>query len=183
MRKNIILILVLVGVFLILSYLIGCSSNLLNKGKKDKSTLVKVVPITVYYVQMSSRDEGELVAEEHIVPETSNMPKRALQELIRGEPKNRNAFLVFPKKTRVLTVKIEDGVATVNFSKEVLDTKSISKKAETVGIASIVATLTEFKEIDKVRFLVEGKDKGKIDGKNIEDWWGYGGIKKQPFSF
>lgn len=171
-----------IALLLLLPQLLGCSSSP-GTAKKEKSTLTEVVPVTVYYVRMFNKDEGELIAEDHVLPKSSNMPKAALQELITGKPRMKDAFRVLPKNTKVLGVTIKDGVATVDFSKEVLDARSISKRAESMGIASVVGTLTQFSEIKQVRILVEGRDKGKIGDKNIEDWWGYGGIQKQPFSF
>ena len=47
-----------------------------------------------------------------------------------------------------------------------------SSTTENLAIFSIVDTLTEFKEILKVRITIEGKQNGKIDGLYIEDFWG-----------
>jgi hypothetical protein len=42
-------------------------------------------------------------------------------------------------------------------------------------------TLGQFPEAKKVRFTVEGKDKGTLDGKKIEDFWGAISLQGQPW--
>lgn len=145
--------------------------------KKPKTTQV-----TVYYTRMYSETEGELIAEQHDVPKTSNMPLMALRELIRGQVKTKDAYAIIPSSTQVRSFKVDkNGLATVDFSRGILEGRVISAGAETLGIASVVATLSEFPNIKEVRFQVEGKESGTIDGKSIDNWWGFGGIKKQPF--
>jgi germination protein M len=78
-------------------------------------------------------------------------------------------------------VRVDNSVATVDFSKEVLKA-NVGSEGEALGIAQIVNTLTEFPSIKKVRLTVEGRDKGAISGRNIEDWRGHIGLYDQPFS-
>jgi hypothetical protein len=45
-----------------------------------------------------------------------------------------------------------------------------------LAIYSIVNTLTEFDEIERVRITIEGKQNGEVDGLFVEDFWGHVGI-------
>ncbi|HAG11828.1 MAG TPA: spore gernimation protein [Desulfotomaculum sp.] len=116
-----------------------------------------------------------LVREEHTIPRTTQVAKAALEELINGLPATENAFKVIPKGTKVLGISINDGLATVDFSREVLDA-NVGSSGEAFGIQSIVNTLTEFPTIDRVAFEVEGK----LD-ERAKDWWGHVGLYEQPF--
>ncbi len=104
--------------------------------------------------------------------------KRIVQEIIKG-PTDGQAYPTIPSTVKVNSVTVTNGLATVDFSKEILtDTTKIphSSTTELLAIYSIVDTLTEFKEILKVRITIEGKQKGLIDGLYIEDFWGQVGI-------
>lgn len=154
----------------------GC--NIAGKDKDKPAPVTPVVQktdVAVYYVKMTETDTF-LVREVHKVKKTSNMPKTAVEELIKGQPTTEDAYRVLPAATKVLAVKVDDqGVATVNFSPEVLRA-NVGSSGEAMGITSIVNTLTEFPNIKKVSFMVDGKTE------NAMDWWGHVGLYEQPFS-
>jgi hypothetical protein len=130
--------------------------------------------IAVFYLKISDQDEY-LVREVHKLPDTKNVLEAALQELILGKPLTPGAYKVLSPQTKILGITVEDGLATVNFSRQVL-TANVGSKGEALGIQSIVNTLTEFSEIQRVSFLVEGK----LDDRT-RDWWGHVGLYEQPF--
>ncbi|NPV27362.1 MAG: spore gernimation protein [Firmicutes bacterium] len=131
--------------------------------------------VAVYYLKMTERD-AYLVREVHQVEPAPGVVQAALYELIKGTPVTPGAKRVLPPETKILGVKIDQGLATVNFSAEVLKA-NVGATGEALGITSIVNTLTEFPNIKKVSFLVEGK----LD-ERAKDWWGHVGLYKQPFS-
>ena len=82
----------------------------------------------------------------------------------------------------LLAVTISGGVATVDWSQEVLGA-TVPADEEALGIQSVVWTLTEFPSIDSVRFTVEGRDRGQVaSGRLIENWWGHVGLGAQPWT-
>jgi hypothetical protein len=120
----------------------------------------------------------------YLAPETrpiindNDFYKRIVQEIIEG-PADAQAYPTIPSTVKVNSVTVVNGLAIVDFSKEILtDTLEIphSSTTELLAIYSIVDTLTEIKEIMKVRITIEGKQKGLIDGLYIEDFWGQVGI-------
>lgn len=129
--------------------------------------------VAVYYLK-SSQNDMYLVREIHPVDKTAEVAKTALSELISGTPTTAGAYRVLPADTKILGIKIDQGLATVDFSAEVLKA-NVGSSGEALGIASIVDTLTEFPTIQKVAFTVDGsKEKGM-------DWWGHVGLYEQPF--
>jgi hypothetical protein len=162
----------LIPILLVLSVLAGCSGKPYMPSKAEM--VEPTMKVIVFYPGPDS-----LYTEEHEVPESMNVPRAALEELIRGTPQAKIESF-FPKKAKILGVRVEDGVATVNFSREILDLR-VDTQSEQMGIAAIVRTLTEFRDIKKIRIVVEGKEKGKVGKKRVEDWWGNGLIKNQPF--
>ncbi len=130
--------------------------------------------VAVYYLK-NANNETYLVREVHKITKSEGVAKAALGELISGTVLTSGAIKVLPADTKILGIKIENGLATVDFSKEVLKA-NVGAAAEALGIASIVNTLTEYPTIKKVQFTVEGKVE------NAKDWWGHVGLSGQPFS-
>lgn len=133
------------------------------------------MPVAVYYLKTTDKDMF-LVREVHQVARTHDAPAAALQELIRGNPVTEGAVRVLPPGTKVRSVKVENGLATVDFSREVLEA-NVGAAGEALGIQSIVNTLTEFPDIKRVAFQVEGG----LD-ERARDWWGHVGLHEQPFT-
>ena len=136
--------------------------------------------VTLYYL-VSGRNDVFLTAERHSISQTQAIARAALEELLHGTPQDRDHSTPFPKDAKVNSVVIEDKVATVDWSAEVLE-GSGGSKVEALAIQSIVYTLTEFPTITKVRFTVEGKASGTAsNGRGIEDFWGSVGLSDQPW--
>lgn len=136
--------------------------------------------VTIYYLIGSGTDLW-LAPERHRVPVTTRIATRALEELVHGTAQDPDHFTPFPNKARINSVTIANGVATVDWSAEVLEA-SAGSTTESLGIQSVVWTLTEFTSIRRVRFTVEGKDRGAAsNGRTIEDWWGHVTLSGQPW--
>ncbi len=129
--------------------------------------------VAVYYLKTTDND-SYLVREVHQVEKTPEIAQAALNELIKGNPVTPGAARVLPADTKILGIKIDQGLATVDFSPEVLRA-NVGSSGEVLGIASIVNTLTEFPSIQKVSFTVDGQVAKAID------WWGHVGLSEQPF--
>ncbi len=73
---------------------------------------------------------------------------------------------IIPSGTSIKNISLDNGILTINFSKELLE---INKEYEEKMIESIVYTLTSIEGIDKVIIKVEGEilDKLPISGKTL----------------
>jgi len=131
--------------------------------------------LPVYYLKATANGDEYLVREVHRVAPTAEPMKAALEELISGRPTTPGATRVLPPDTRILGVRVDNGLATVNFSPAVLRA-NVGAEAEELGILSIVDTLTEFPGVNRVAFAVNGK----VD-QRTRDWWGHVGLYEQPF--
>ncbi len=63
----------------------------------------------------------------------------------------------FPPEAGVLGLKLQDGTLQVNFNREFKDNFTGGSAQEWALITSLVLTLTELPDIDKVQILVEGR--------------------------
>ena len=151
-----------------------------NQGKTPTPTptptpVIEKINVVVYFPKITDTD-SYLVREVHQLNKTADMPKTAVEELISGTPTTAGAYKVLPAATKVLGVKIDaQGLAIVDFTADVLKA-NVGSSGEALGITSIVNTLTEFPNILKVSFTVDGT----VD--KAMDWWGHVGLSEQPFS-
>lgn len=90
--------------------------------------------------------------------------KATLQALVSDKPKNNDTQNIFPEKTKVIDVKVQDGIAKADFSKELLEKNIGGSSYELMLVGSIVDTLTEFSEVKEVQILVEGETIETING-------------------
>ena len=133
------------------------------------------------YFAYSSEVEFYLVKETREISPGNDIYKSVLEELIKG-PETSGLYPTIPSNVKVNSVKLSDGTAVVDFSKEIItnfEEIPHSSTTEALAISSIVNTLTEFEEIDKVKIIIEGKESGQIDGLYIEDFWGHIGIYEE----
>lgn len=136
--------------------------------------------VSLYFAAYTDTD-FYLAEEIREIRTDNNLYKNVLEELIKG-PESGNLYPTLPSSVKVNSVKVTEGTAVVDFSKEIItSTEEVphSSTTEMLAIFSIVNTLTEFEEIGKVKITVEGKDSGIIDGLYIEDFWGHVGIYEE----
>lgn len=85
----------------------------------------------------------------------------------------------FAPGTRILGLAERDGVITVNFSREILDTKA-DASVEKALLNAVALTLSQFSGVREVRMQIEGKESGAADGKDVAKFLGHGGLERQP---
>ena len=97
-------------------------------------------------------------------PTEADEAERALTELIRGSEQGLVSPL--PPGTRVRQVFIaKDGLATVDFSRDIAESFSYGSTSELAAVYSVVNTLVyNFKPVKKVVLLVEGAERETLGG-------------------
>ena len=113
-----------------------------------------------------------LLREERTVMQRGeSIEELAIWELIKG-PSEEGHVGTVPKESRLLSVQVAEGIAYVNFSREIQTKHWGGSTGEAFTVQSIVCTLAENnKAIKKVQFLIEGKIEEAI--------WGHG-ITSEP---
>lgn len=165
-----------IGLVVLMGVVSGCTGSKSEQvPPTPPSPREQVISLPVYYVKPTG-EETYLVREVHRLPATGEPAVAAVQELISGTPTTPGATPIFPQNTRVLGVTVKDGLATVNFSREVLEQTAVGSEGEALALQSVVNTLTEFPEIRAVSLQVEGQ----VD-ERTRDWWGHVGLYSQPF--
>lgn len=127
--------------------------DIVNASDPSKATTQKT--ITLYYPNQTA---DMLLKEERVLQVDGGKINEAvvLSELIKGTA-NADAVNVIPASAKVLSCETKEGICYVNLSKDFIDKKPQGSTSETMVIDSIVYTLTEFEDVVKVMFLIEGE--------------------------
>ena len=87
----------------------------------------------------------------------------ALDALIHTDPVSKQLTNLFPPGTDVHSVKVNGDTAVVDFNQN-FASRGQGSFTERMMVNAVVCTLTEFPEIKKVKFLVDGKEIDTISG-------------------
>ncbi len=115
-------------------------------------------------------DNSDYVARTSIV-KSSNNTEEQIKEIVEALTKNskkssyiRDGFKpIIPDGTKILDLKLEENVLTINFSKELLN---VTQSDEEKMIESLIYSLTEIKDIKKISIYVEGNKLLKLPKSN-----------------
>lgn len=132
---------------------------------KDTEKTAQVKPkemqVNVYYPRNDGT--GLIAVSRKVNTEKDDKYTAAMKSLLTGT-KEKGQTNVIPKKAKLRSVTVKDGVATVDFSKELEQNFSGGSTGEEMLIGSIVNTLTDFPEVQKVQILIEGASVETLSG-------------------
>lgn len=113
--------------------------------------------VSLYFV---TKDTKELVPEARLVDikEMVNIPYEKLINLLTEGPKNDKNDKLIPEGTKLLNNYLENDCITLDFSQEFLNYDKENEKTKNNLINSIVNTLTELTEINKIKILIDGNE-------------------------
>lgn len=144
----IITILILISIFMILKYRGG-----------DSSPQITTEEVLLYF---STRDALYLKAESRTV-EGENIYLETVKELIKG-PDSSSLNRTIPDEVKVLDIDINEGTAVIDFNMKLKENHWGGSTGERMTVYSIVNTLTQFENIDHVKFLLEGEEIDTLAG-------------------
>lgn len=124
-----------------------------EKVKTGEQASAKV-KVTLYFANA----EGDyLIPETRTITEITGVARATVEELIKGPKANRDLVPTLPAGTKLRDIDIHDGLATVDFSRELVDNHGGGSSGELLTVYSVVEALSQFPTVEKVQFLVEGQ--------------------------
>ena len=121
----------------------------------------KEMQVNVYYPRNDGT--GLIAVSRKVNTEKDDKYTAAMKSLLTGT-KEKGQTNVIPKKAKLRSVTVKDGVASVDFSKELEQNFSGGSTGEEMLIGSIVNALTDFPEVQKVQILIEGASVETLSG-------------------
>ena len=129
--------------------------------KKDSAAkTAEKINIKVYYPD----DNGmKLIAETRTIETKGDKYKAAVESLLSGA-KAKGAITIIPKKAKIKSVEVKNGIATADFNDDLIKNFTGGSTGEEMLVGSIVNTLTEFPEVKSVQILLDGKKVDSLGG-------------------
>ena len=165
-NKKIILLFV---ILLIIIFVVGFFSIKFVKNKKENEVQNEYIPEeeisdeqlreTIVSLYFPDKETNMLKPEARLVnvKELIQSPYNVLIELLINGTKNDKLSSIIPENTKLLNSTLEGECLTLDFSSELLNyNKDDSKEKENL-INSIVNTVTELNEVNKVKILINGQ--------------------------
>ena len=119
----------------------------------DDSTQRENKTYTLFYLAQNGR---YLIGEEGSFRGSDAEICRDMVARLLLAPENSTLFSAIPEGSRLLDVRIEDGLCTLDFSSEFENGSSWDAQAQRMTLLSLVNTLTQLESIDSVAFCEEG---------------------------
>lgn len=88
----------------------------------------------------------------------------AAVKLLMVRPEEKDLTIIFPKNAKINKVTFENGTAFVDLDKNITKSFAGGSTGEELLVGSVVKTLTEFKEVQQVQFLIDGKEIETLSG-------------------
>ncbi|MBP5426775.1 MAG: GerMN domain-containing protein [Clostridiales bacterium] len=135
-------------------------------GEAEAKRIQDKIPVHLYYATKDNKLKlvVRYVTVEEAQKDIGNFATIIMEELIR-EPKEKELRGVIPKGTKLeKPVQVKNNIAIVDLSEEFVKNHKGGIEEEKLTIFSIVNSMTELKDINKVRF--------KVNGKTLKDYKG-----------
>lgn len=127
------------------------AQSLTQKATSSQTAPAEKEATLTYY--QASEDGLHILKKEMKVKAGDHTAQNAIREMLRADRKAK--YPILPAGLDLKSIHIEDGTATANFTKELNQLKS--ETGQSLFIAMVVDTLTEFPNIQRVEFRAEGK--------------------------
>ncbi len=133
----------------------------------EKKTVVenpsaKSMNVKVYYPDDSGMRLVEV--EREIIIDDSTDKYTAAVETLLTEPSEKNLTKIFPNNAAIRSVEVADSLAIVDLDGGFLKNFVGGSTGEEFLVGSVVDTLTNFPEVKRVKFLVDGQEIETLSG-------------------
>jgi hypothetical protein len=154
----------------------GCGRNggtpPINPADKQQVT------ITLYFADQQAQ---HVIPEDRVVKQgTESTAELVVRELMAG-PVDPYLHRTIPAGVQLLSVEVNEGIAYVNFSRELQENLAGGSASEMMMIESLLYSLTELEEVNKVQILIAGARQEVLAGHvSIMEPFARHGIKTYP---
>ncbi len=168
-------IIMYIGIILIVLILLGVGYIIYNNIKNNKEEIIyeytpqeeitgeqlRQTVITLYFL---NPDTYELTPEARQIDakELIDNPYELLINLLIEGPKNEKLLKLIPENTKLNSAQIKNNILYIDFSEDFIKEQTLGKKQEELILKSIVNTVTELTEINKVAILIDGKEDSRF---------------------
>lgn len=172
---------IIFGVLLIAILIGGYFGIKFVKNKEEETTVTEYTPEeeisqeqlrrTIVSLYFLSKENNVLVPEARLIDikEIINTPYEKLVNLLIEGPKNEKNKKIIPENTKLLKTYLEGDCVTLDFSSEFLNYNKEDEKEKNNLINSLVNTLTELTEVNRVKILINGEINEEFSGEYFRE--------------
>lgn len=113
--------------------------------------------VTLYFLETNNYElmpEARQIDSKKLI----NNPYEVLINLLIEGPKNDKLEKLIPENTKLNSAQINENTLYIDFSEEFINNQNLGQQQEELILKSIVNTVTELTEINKVKFLINGEE-------------------------
>ncbi|MFP4697891.1 MAG: GerMN domain-containing protein [Eubacteriales bacterium] len=141
---------------------IGLMKNSDFVDDSDIQSELKDISLTLYFADDDT--EGLKMVQEKIQSDPNvKLEKKIIEMLIEG-PKSESLNPTIPEGTKLNDIYVKDGICYVDFSEEFKENHWGGSGSEYITIYSIVNSIVELPNINKVQFLIDGEKHAEYKG-------------------
>lgn len=123
----------------------------------------------LYFIKVN--DQGQILMKSSLrtIPKKESILTETINALLLGpaaDEINKNIISVIPPQSQLLSVRIENRVAYLNFN-EPFCYNMMGLEGSIAQLKQLVFTATEFQTIDRVQFLINGQIKEYLNGEGV----------------
>ena len=162
----IVLIIVLIGGIFLIQYLKNKSKETIIEEYTPQAEITEEQERqTIVSLYFPSKENNELNPEARLIDikEIINNPYEKLINLLIEGPKNEKNKKIIPENTKLIKNYLENDCVVLDFSSEILNYSKENKIEKENIINSIVNTLTELTEVNKIKILIKGKENNEFN--------------------
>ena len=157
---SVLLIILIIGGYFVIKYLKqkGESGEITEEYTPQEEISKEQLRQTIVTLYFLSKDTKEITPEARLVDikDIITNPYENLINLLIEGPKNEKNQKVIPDNTKLNKTYMEGDCITLDFSQEILNYDKNDEKAKENMVNTIVNTLTELTEVNKVKILIDG---------------------------
>ena len=157
---SVLLIILIIGGYFVIKYLKqkGESGEITEEYTPQEEISEEQLRQTIVTLYFLSKDTKEITPEARLVDikDIITNPYENLINLLIEGPKNEKNQKVIPDNTKLNKTYMEGDCITLDFSQEILNYDKNAEKAKEKMVNTIVNTLTELTEVNKVKILIDG---------------------------
>lgn len=167
---------IIFGVLLIIIFIGGYIGIKFVKNREEETTVTEYTPEeeisqeqlrrTIVSLYFPSKENNGIVPEARLIDikEIINTPYEKLVNLLIEGPKNEKNKEIIPENTKLLKTYLEGDCVVLDFSADFLEYNKEDEKAKNNLINSLVNTLTQLTEVNKVKILINGEVNEEFSG-------------------
>ena len=157
---SVLLIILIIGGYFVIKYLKqkGESGEITEEYTPQEEISEEQLRQTIVTLYFLSKDTKEITPEARLVDikDIITNPYENLINLLIEGPKNEKNQKVIPDNKKLNKTYMEGDCITLDFSQEILNYDKNDEKAKENMVNTIVNTLTELTEVNKVKILIDG---------------------------